>query len=109
MIQKMFSLRDSKALAFLQPFFSTASGSALRALSDAVSDSKSPIGLHPEDYILYEVGSFDDLTGEVKAVSPIKMLACAADFRTAVGSPSMVVPSVSELVPEMVSNGKKPS
>lgn len=82
MIQKMFAVRDAKAQAFLQPFFSSANGSALRALGDAVNDGKSPIALHPEDYILYEIGAFDDQTGEIVGLTPIKLLACASDFST---------------------------
>lgn len=80
MMQKMYAVRDSKAQAFLQPFFSSANGSALRALSDVVNDGKSQFFLHPEDYILYEVGAFDDSTGEIVPVTPIKLLACASDF-----------------------------
>lgn len=80
MIQKMFSVRDSKAQAFLQPFFSSANGSALRAMADAVADHSTSFSKHPEDYILYEVGAFDDQTGELVAVTPIRMLACASDF-----------------------------
>lgn len=80
MIQKMFAVRDSKANAYLQPFFSSASGSALRALGDAVADVKSPFHAHPEDYILYELGTFDDNTGEIAPLIPIKILANASDF-----------------------------
>lgn len=96
MIQKVFSVRDSKALAFLQPFFSSATGSALRALGDAVTDGKSPLSVHPEDYILYEIGSFDDQTGELVAVSPIKMLAAASDFVDARCKPEPECPTESK-------------
>ena len=101
MIQKMFAIRDLKAQAFLQPFFSSANGSALRALGDAVADGKSPLALHPEDYMLYEVATFDDATAEIVPVIPIKLLACASDFvspAAAVSAPGF------ELV-----NGKKSS
>lgn len=101
MIQKMFAIRDSKAQAFLQPFFSSANGSALRALGDAVADGKSPLALHPEDYMLYEVATFDDSTAEIIPVNPIKLLACASDFAV---KPSLVAEPPIELV-----NGKKSS
>ena len=99
MIQKMFAIRDSKAQAFLQPFFSSANGAALRALGDAVADGKSPLALHPEDYMLYEVASFDDSTAEIIPVNPIKLLACAADFK----APEVAAPQL----PLEVLNGKK--
>lgn len=105
MIQKMYSVRDSKAQAFLQPFFSSADGAALRALSDAVTDGKSQLSHHPEDYILYAVGSFDDNSGEIIPLNPIKLLAVASDFVEI----SKVKPTT---IPEMreafaVENGKK--
>lgn len=84
MIQKVFAVRDVKAQAMLQPFFSNASGSAQRAFGDAVLDGKSPISMHPEDYVLYEIGSYDDNSGELIALSPIKMLNVGADFKPAV-------------------------
>lgn len=87
MIQKVFGVRDAKALAFLQPFFSVSVGAAVRAFSDAVNeDVKSPLGKHPEDYVLYELASFDDNTGEFVCTNPIKMLGCGSDFKTAVVS-----------------------
>lgn len=82
MIQKVFGVRDAKALAFLQPFFSVSVGAAIRAFSDAVNeDVKSPLGKHPEDYVLYELASFDDNTGEFVCTNPIKMLGCGSDFK----------------------------
>lgn len=80
MIQKMFAVRDSKAQAFLQPFFSVQNGSAIRAFQDACGDEKSPFARHSEDFILYELGTFNDATGEMVSLMPIKMLGCASDF-----------------------------
>lgn len=100
MIQKVFGVRDGKAVAFLQPFFSSANGSAIRAFSDAVNDGKSPISTHPEDYVLYELGSFDDNSGELIPLSPIKLLGAGMDFATVQASR----PSEDLLT---VGNGKK--
>ena len=80
MIQKMFAIRDGKAEAFLQPFFSIASGSAIRAFDDAINGDKSPLSSHPGDYVLYEIGHFDDVSGELVCLTPLKMLGCGADF-----------------------------
>lgn len=98
MIQKMFALRDLKAQAYLQPFFSSANGSAIRALSDAVNDKSSPISKHPEDYVLYEIGVFDDVNGEVLPIVPIKLIVNASDFVEVTG----------RVVPEVI-DGTKPS
>lgn len=80
MIVTVFGIRDSKGKAFLQPFFSNSSGAAIRAFGDEVSNRSSPIGKHPHDYVLYELASFDDLSGEFISVNPIKLLSTGADF-----------------------------
>lgn len=80
MTLKVFAVRDMKALAFLQPFFSNSTGSALRAFGDAVADKNCPFSKHPEDYVLYEIGTYDDNSAELTSVSPVKMMACATDF-----------------------------
>lgn len=80
MILKVFSVRDMKAEAFLQPFFSPTQGAALRAFGDACNKTDSPFYMHPNDYILYEIGSYDDGDGSLESLDPVKMLSCAADF-----------------------------
>lgn len=102
MIQKVFGVRDTKALAFLQPFFSVSVPAAVRAFGDAINENpNSPLGKHPEDYILYELGDFDDNSGELIACIPMKMLGVGKDFVNVV--PRM--PSVKMDVPAEVSNG----
>lgn len=80
MIQKVFGVRDTKAQAFLQPFFSNSVGAAVRAFGDAVNDGQSPLSKHPGDYMLYELADFNDGVGEFVCCVPIKMLGCGADF-----------------------------
>lgn len=94
MIQFVFGVRDSKAQAFLQPFFSNSQGSAIRAFGDAVMDTNSPLGKHPTDYLLYELGSFDDNSGEFTSLVAIKLLSSGSDFV-----------SVRNVNAEVVSNG----
>lgn len=80
MILKVFGVYDSKALGYLQPFFSNSVGSAIRAFADASNEDRSPICKHPGDYQLYELGTFDDNSGLLAAMVPNKLLGCAADF-----------------------------
>jgi len=77
---KVFSVRDMKSEAFLQPYFSPTPGAALRAFGDACAKSDSPFYVHPNDYVLFEIGCYDDSDGLITAVVPVKMMACAADF-----------------------------
>jgi len=53
MIMKMFSCYDSKAEAYMQPFFMNAKGQALRAFADLVNDGQSQFSKHPEDFVLF--------------------------------------------------------
>lgn len=80
MILKVFSVRDMKAEAFLQPFFSNSIGSALRAFGDAANDVSCPFNKHPSDYVLYEIGEYDDSDGSLEAISPVKYLGTGSDF-----------------------------
>jgi len=66
MVLKMFSIRDAKAEAFLQPFYMTNSGQAIRAVSDIVTDPKHQFTRYPDDFVLYELGTWDDSDGKVK-------------------------------------------
>ena len=48
MIQKVFAVRDGKAEAFLQPFYSVNAGSATRAFDDTINASDgNQLAKHP--------------------------------------------------------------
>lgn len=69
MIKKIFCILDEKANAFLTPFVSENAATATRALQGAANDKQSFLGLYPEDYSVYELGSFDDQTGVIVPAS----------------------------------------
>lgn len=79
MIHKIFSVRDLKAEAYLQPFFSANTNTATRAFQDACRQADSPFAKHPEDYMLFELGLFDDVSGEVESITP-KALGIGTEF-----------------------------
>lgn len=80
MQMKVFAVYDIKALAYMQPFFGGNAGSAMRAFGDEVTKQGSNIGKHPEDYQLFEIGAYDDNTGELIPTVPVKVLCTALDF-----------------------------
>lgn len=102
----VFAVRDLKALAFLQPFYSPSVGSALRAFGDACNESGSPFNKHPEDYQIFEIGSYEDSDALLKSVSPLKLLGSASDF--VLVKPVVYAPVCNES-PKVVPDGKKPS
>lgn len=61
----VFSIFDSKAEAYLQPFFSPNAGTATRALHQVVNDPSSNFCKFPADYTLFEIGSYNDATGDL--------------------------------------------
>lgn len=67
MIQKMFSIRDTKSETFHPPFFKPTHGEAERDMNTAVNESKSVINQYPEDFDLYYLGEFDTNTGKFNA------------------------------------------
>lgn len=60
------SVRDRAANAFGRPFFVATRGQAIRSFSDEVNTKREGNALqaHPEDFDLYELGVFDEDTGQ---------------------------------------------
>lgn len=58
-----FAVFDTKAAAYGMPMFMSNQGLAIRGFSDACADQQSTLYLHPEDYNLYHIGSYDPNTG----------------------------------------------
>lgn len=73
-------IHDSKAEAYMSPFVMRSDAEAIRAFGDAVSKGGSPISDHPEDFFLYRIGSFDQLSGEIMSCDRVT-LARALDFK----------------------------
>lgn len=66
---QLFAIRDSKAQAFLQPFFSSTKGTAIRAFTDGVNDPQTSFHKYPDDFTLFHIAEFDDESG---VVSPLQ-------------------------------------
>lgn len=80
MIQKAYSIYDSKAEAYSRPFFAINKAMAIRSFQDIAADQQHPIGQHPEDYTLFEIGQWDDTTSELKNITNIS-LGCALEYQ----------------------------
>lgn len=93
MLIKMFTVYDSKAEAYMQPFFMQSVGAALRAFSDTVNDPSHAFSKHPEDYILFELGTYDDATASIQQNAP-RSLGVAIEFvnKTALGFHRAITP-----------------
>lgn len=59
----VYTIHDTKAVTYNQPFFALNHAVAKRLVSDVVSDVNTPFGRHPADYRVYCIGQFDDQLG----------------------------------------------
>lgn len=78
---KVFSVYDSKAEVFMNPFMMSKEGQALRAIVDEVSNKDSLLSKHSEDYTLYCIAEFDQYKGEYVNLSPLKNLGRVDTFK----------------------------
>lgn len=75
MISKMYSVYDVKSKLYQVPFHSHNDGHAIRCFTDMVRHEKSHLSRYPEDFILFNVGSFDDESGVISPLSrPIQII-----------------------------------
>jgi len=63
MIVKVFSIYDTAAGVYRQPFYAHADGEAMRVFYDLSINAEHEIGRHPEDYSLFLVAKYDDNKG----------------------------------------------
>lgn len=83
MIKQVFVIHDSKAEAFLQPFFADKEALAIRMFENAISDPASDFHKYAEDYSLFEIGTYNDNTGMITHQDPIRSIINAVSLRKA--------------------------
>ncbi len=73
---KIFTVYDTKAMAYLPPFFLPNELMAKRVFGDMADDVTHQFGKHPEDYSLYEMGNFDDANAkfEISEKAPVLII-----------------------------------
>ncbi|WNK13454.1 MAG: nonstructural protein [Microvirus sp.] len=82
-----YSIYDRKAQIYHPPYFAHIEDDhapAIKILTDVVSDANTSIGRHPDDFVLFHVGSYDDSRGYFETLSPI---AHVADARSCYSPP----------------------
>lgn len=70
MKQQMFCIRDTKADAYLPPFFLPRKEMAMRVFDQCVNSKDHQFGKWPQDYTLFQIGQFDDETGTCVTYAP---------------------------------------
>lgn len=77
------AVRDLKAECFSNPFYQTTTGAAIRSFQDEVNRNhpENVVFNHPEDFQLFVLGKFDNVSGEFKSEIP-KLLMSAKELKT---------------------------
>lgn len=78
---RIFSVYDSKAQAFLPPFFLLNEAMAMRVFSECAGDPQHQFCKHPQDFSLFMLGTFDDVTARLEQENPPQNLGMAAGYR----------------------------
>lgn len=71
MTMNVYSIFDRKSLIYNTPWFQPTHGAATRILEDLVNDLSTNVGRHPNDYVLYCIGSYDDQKGLLIPIAPL--------------------------------------
>jgi len=80
---QIFAVYDSKAQAYLPPFFLPQKGMATRIFQNTANDPKHQFGANPEDYCLFHIGEFDDESSLIVSKTPPESLGLAQEFKEA--------------------------
>lgn len=91
---KLYAYRDSKIETFTDPFLQHTPGEAERTFRDTVSNPKSKLNQHPEDFSLYYLGEYETNTG---IITPLKapehiMQAIQVEPKRATRGPEQALP-----------------
>jgi len=62
---KIFTVYDSKAGYHQTPFFMVSTGAAQRGFITILNDPQAPQCLYPADFTLFEIGTYNEETGEI--------------------------------------------
>lgn len=81
MITLVFSIYDSKAKVYSQPFHSVNVATACRSMAALVNDRESQVARTPEDFTLFQVATFDDVVGVYVPLKEHHNLGIASNFK----------------------------
>lgn len=81
MKQKVYSLFDKKANAYLTPVYFNEVGEASRMLATVVQTADNNISRYPEDFSLYQLGTFDQESGKLESLKQPLFVANAVEYK----------------------------
>ena len=76
----IYAVYDSKAEAYMQPFFNDTHGLAIRVFEKHVNDPATIFSQHPEDFTIFYIGTFDETNGKIQPNTTPFSLGVAIEF-----------------------------
>lgn len=80
-MEKVFAVYDSKAEAYLPPFFAQTAGLAIRLFQQAANEDNHNFNKWSEDYTLFTIGEWDQDSGTLFAAKANTSLGTALQYR----------------------------
>ena len=69
----MYSVYDTVAAVYMQPFFAANDGMAARTIQDTAAAGDSMLTRHSSAFVLFRVGEFDDATANLVPETPVNV------------------------------------
>lgn len=79
---QIFTVYDSKAEAYMAPFYMNTKGQAIRAFTDSANDPNHQFYKHPEDYTLFLLGQYQDENASFHLQKTPLPIGKAIEFKT---------------------------
>lgn len=79
---KIFTVYDSKAQAYIQPFFAVNQGTALRSFATAANDQQHDFNRYAADFTLFLIGEWEPTSGHITLHESKINLGMASEFIT---------------------------
>jgi hypothetical protein len=76
----IYVIRDKKAHAYMQPVTTRNDGTAIRMIQSSLQKGDTDLAKYPEDFALYRIGEFDEITGTIDALTDIICVGQLADL-----------------------------
>lgn len=74
---------DQKAESYGRPIIEQTVGAAIRAFEHETTQGDNPLGKFPQDFSLWQIGTYDELKGELKSLAIKVNLANAWEIKEA--------------------------
>jgi len=78
---KLYSIYDTKSESFGPLLEMHNDGVAIREMTETVNQGNGMLSLHPQDFHLYDLGSFDRQTGSLTLADPRRSVCCLLDLK----------------------------